>query len=173
MLWLNGTQTSGPRGKVELDTSGPVTLTWGTAGGPPLALGTWTEPPYILGWDGTIGVGGFVERLHVLELRDLELMIAEIEGGLLPPAYPRLPTLEQMKAGSFSRRVPDMAPATRDFTYILITEADSILAEFLHHAMVSGLAVDCFAELAPHDGHWHDLVGLPLLLNSVSVLSPS
>jgi hypothetical protein len=170
LLWVNGIQTTGTRGKFSLPISDPVNLTWGTADGPQLAMGSCSEPPYILGWDGTVGVGGFVERLHVLETRGLELVIAEIEGGLLPPGYSHLPTLDDMKAGVFSRQ--EVTSTTRDFTYTFITLADSILAEYLHHAMVSELAVDCFADLGPHDGHWHELVGLPLLLNAVSVLSP-
>ncbi|HVO72256.1 MAG TPA: hypothetical protein VMT24_19535, partial [Aggregatilineaceae bacterium] len=103
MLWVQvgsrAIQASGPRGTFELSLTGetdePLSLTWGTADGPPLA--TWRGPgsdePFVAGWQGVVAIGGFVERLHALERRGLELVVAEIEGALLPPDYLRLPTL--------------------------------------------------------------------------------
>lgn len=182
MLWVQAgdqaVQTSGPRGKFTLETvSGantPVTLAWGLAGGPPLAV--WQTPSdpqsWIPDWHGTAAVGGFVERLHVLEVHGLELVLAEIEGELLPVDYPRLPGLEQMRRAPFSRRAVPEAAVARQFTYTIVMLADSIYAEYLHHAMVSELAVDCFAVLGPQDGHWHEIVGLPLLVESLSLLAP-
>jgi hypothetical protein len=181
MLWMqqgaHAAQTSGPRGAFSLDVPGdgtePMTLVWGTAGGPPLTV--WyrpdTEAPFTVGWQGVVCVGGFVERLHVLEMHDLELIVVEIEGGLLPPQYRRLPTLVQMRGAPFARQ-EDAHPITPDAAYTFIMEADSIYAEYLHHAMVSELAVDCFGTLGPQKGRWHEIVGLPLLLDTVSLLAP-
>jgi hypothetical protein len=178
MLWVAGgtvaIRATGPRGAFSLD--GPVEdrlfVTWGTPDGPPLAV--WTQPgePWVLGWSGAVAVGGFVERLHVLEAHGLELVIAEIEGGLLAPGYRRLPTLAEMQQGAFRRTGSEDHPIPRNFTYTFLAEADSIYAEYLHHAMVSELAVDCFATLGPDDGGWHEIVGLPLLLDSISLLAP-
>jgi hypothetical protein len=99
-------------------------------------------------------------------------VVAEIEGDLLPAGYGHLPTLADMRAGPFQRHdETDLADA-RSFTYTFLALADSVFAEYLHHAMVSELAVDCLATLGPQDGRWHEIVGLPLLLDSISLLAP-
>jgi hypothetical protein len=176
MLWLHCgehvAQASGPRGAFAFDSAGhEIVLAWGVSEGPLLAR--WPLPrdgdPLILNWPGTVGVGGFVERLHVFETRGLEVMVAEIEGDVLPPGYRRLPTLADMKTGLFRRG--DEVEA-RPFLYTFLALADSVYAEYLHHAMVSGLAVDCCATLGPQAGRWHEIAGLPLLLDSVSLLAP-
>ena len=178
MLWVQcgdlAVQTSGPRGAFALNADGDeITLTWGTAEGPLLARRRRAiSEPLILNWQGTVGVGGFVERLHVFETRELEVMVAEIEGDLLPSGYRRLPTLADMRAGVFRRSNDPPLNDLRPYTYTVLALADSIYAEYLHHAMVSELAVDCFATLGPHEGHWHEIVGLPLLVDGLSLLAP-
>jgi hypothetical protein len=180
MLWVqvgsHAVQTSGPRGAFELnparETDESLRLIWGTVGGPMLASLDCSDAgaPFVAGWKGTVAVGGFVERLHALERRGLELVVAEVEGALLPPDYPRLPTLDQMRCAPFQRR---NEPGTaRDFMYTFLALADSIYAEYLHHAMVSELAVDCVAVLGPEEGRWHEIVGLPLLVEAVTLLAP-
>jgi len=176
MLWVQqearAAQTSGPRGSFSLEsTDEPITLTWGTAGGPSLLICE-PIPGDSVGWQGTVGVGGFVERLHVLETHGLELVVAEIQGSLLPPNYRRLPTLAQMRESVFRRVTDADHPLPPEATYTFIAMADSIHAEYLHHAMVSELAVDCLGTLGPQQGHWHDIVGLPLLLDAVTLLAP-
>jgi hypothetical protein len=182
MLWMqqgaHAARTSGTRGAFSLDVPGDGTeamfLVWGTADGPPLTV--WHRPdtgaPFTVGWQGAVSVGGFIERLHVVEARGLELVIAEVEGGLLPPSYRRLPTLVQMQTAPFTRQGSDDPPLMRDFAYTFLAAAESVYAEYLHHALVSELAVDCFAVLGPQKGRWHEIVGLPLLLESVSLLAP-
>jgi len=182
MLWMqqnaHAARTAGERGQFLLDVPGEgkdtMFVAWGTAGGPPLTI--WhkpdTEAPFVVGWQGCVGVGGFVERLHVLEAHDLELVIAEIEGCLLPANYRRLPTLVQMQQQPFRRIAEEEQESVCSYTYTFLAMADSVCAEYLHHAMVSELAVNCFATLGPHDGHWHEIVGLPLLIDSVSLLAP-
>lgn len=176
MLWLEdgeqSVQASGPRGTFALDAApdaGGVVLAWGCPGGPPLAV--WRTGERIV-WDGTVALAGFVERLHVLETHGIELVIAEIEGALLPRDYPFLPTLDLLRAAPFSRRTVDDRPAARKATYPVIALADSIHADYLHHAMVSELSVDCGAVLGPQDGGWHIITGLPLLIERLALLAP-
>lgn len=181
MLWLRGdadpVRVSGPRGAFELDVpengEGTIDLAWGVPNGPLLARWpvTLSDDAVVLGWRGMIGVGGFVERLHAFEVRGIELVVAEIEGALLPPRYRHLPTLEQMRRAVFERDDVAEAPDTPEFIYTLIAMADSIHAEYLHHSMVSELAVDVRASLGPQAGRWHEVVGLPLLIESVSLLA--
>jgi len=181
MLWMQqGTavaQTHGEQGAFALaapdDSAGPLTLVWGAPDGPPLAI--WPAPeaaPFAGGWQGAAHIGGFVERLHVLEAHDLELVVAEIEGALLPPDYLRLPGLAQMRAAPFRRLPEPDLPAGARHTYFVLAPVESALADYLHHAMVSELAVNCRAALGPQAGEWHTLVGLPLLLDSLTLLAP-
>jgi hypothetical protein len=177
VLWVQSgeaaAQTFGPRGAFALDdTGGEIALAWGTTDGPVLAR--WPDMPAdeVLGWMGSVGVGGFVERLHVFETRGLEVVIAEIEGDVLPADYRRVPTLADMRAGKVQRRDDSAIGAIRAFTYTMLALADSVYAEYLHHAMVSELAVDCFATLGPQEGRWHEIMGLPLLIEALSLLAP-
>jgi hypothetical protein len=176
-LWVQADKTaaqaSGPRGTFALDDSGgDIALAWGTANGP--ALARWLPMPAgaVLDWTGSVGIGGFVERLHVLETHGLDVLIAEIEGDVLPAAYRRVPTLADYQAGNLQPRADADVGTTRAFTYTLLALADSVFAEYLHHAMVSELAVDCFATLGPQEGRWHEIMGLPLLIEALSLLAP-
>ncbi len=174
MLWVQSgaqsVQAAGPQGKFSLDgAEGELSLAWGVSGGPTLAV--WPSPA-ALDWRGQVTLSGFVERLHVLEQHGLELIIAEIEGDCLPAGYTSLPTLDQMRQEPFSRLDTSEVTTARQHTYTLIMLADSVHAEYVHHAMVSELAVDCWASLGPQDGHWHDIVGLPLLVEALSLLAP-
>lgn len=178
MLWVQSGEctapASGPLGKFTLEPpgqdGGELRLAWGVPGGP--LLGVWPTPAAAMDWRGEVAVGGFVERLHVLERHGLELVIAEIVGDGLPFGYSALPTLEQMRRAPFSRQNAPESSGARLHTYTLVMLADSVHAEYIHHAMVSELAVDCFVSLGPQDGHWHEIVGLPLLVESLSLLAP-
>jgi hypothetical protein len=182
MLWVqvghHAGRASGLRGAFDLDVTGdadgPIRLLWGTAEGPPLA--NWhfsgADTPFVAGWQGTVAVGGFVERLHALERRGLEVVVVEVEGTTLPLDYARLPTLDQMQRAPFRRRNERESGSAREFTYTFLALADSIYAEYLHHAMVSELAVDCIGILGPQEGRWHEIVGMPLLVEAVTLLAP-
>jgi hypothetical protein len=177
MLWVqageSAAQASGPRGAFALDDpGGEITLAWGTADGPVLTRWPYMPAGDVLGWTGSVGVGGFVERLHVLESHGLEVLIAEIDGDVLPADYRRVPTLADYQAGDLQRRDDADIGATRAFTYTLLALADSVFAEYLHHAMVSELAIDCFTKLGPQEGLWHEIMGLPLLIEALSLLAP-
>jgi hypothetical protein len=176
-LWVQAgesvAQASGPRGAFALDdTGGEIALAWGTANGPVLAR--WPHMPAgdVLGWVGSVGIGGFVERLHIFESHGLEVVVAEIEGSALPAGYRCVPTLADYQVGNLQRRADTDIGATRAFTYTTLALADSVFAEYLHHAMVSELAVDCFATLGPQEGRWYEIMGLPLLIEALSLLAP-
>lgn len=179
MVWVrqgdHAAQARGERGAFSVAASDePLVLVWGAADGSPLAVWPPPEPgaPFVAGWNGTARIGGFVERLHVQETHALDLVIAEIDGAPLAPDYRRLPTLAEMRAAPFRRLPePDLASTTR-YPYFVLAPVDSVLAEYLHHAMVSELAVNCFAALGSQEGDWHTLVGMPLLLESLTLLAP-
>jgi len=77
-----------------------------------------------------------------------------------------------MQRAPFRRRDEPEPDITRDFTYTFLALADSIHAEYLHHALVSELAADCFAILGPQEGRWHEIVGMPLLVDGITLLAP-
>jgi hypothetical protein len=121
-------------------------------------------------WDGRVIVGGFVERLHVRRLGDVELVIAEIVGGVFPANYRNLPTLADMREGVFARPA-DFEPSDDDHTYPFVMEADSAFASLAQDALVSGLAVDAVGRLADDAQGFHDVCGLPLMLESLTLLA--
>lgn len=180
MLWVcagsDAVRAIGARGSFALpaaaDRSAGMTLAWGEAAGPVLAQ--WAIAPgaerITLGWAGTVAIGGFVERLHVREVRGLPVVIAEVLGALLPPGYRRLRTLEDAQTGNPALQA--QVSERPEFLYPLIAQAESVLAEYLHHALVSELALDGYAVLAPQGGRWHEVVWLPLLLEEVTLLAP-
>ena len=121
-------------------------------------------------WDGRIVVGGFVERLHIRRLGDVELVIAEIVGGVFPAQYHNLPTLADMREGVFSRPA-DLEPADDDHTYPFVIDVDSAFASLAQDALVSGLAVDAVGRLADDGQRFHEICGLPLLMESLTLLA--
>jgi hypothetical protein len=144
-----------------------------TPDGPTLAI--WNAvsngKPLNLGWDGRVTAGGFVERLHAREIGGLDILVAEVFGGAFPADYIGLPSLDDMRRGVFGRPA-DAEPAVRSQTYPFIILAESNFAGLVQDALVSGLAVDAYGALASDDSRWHEVVGLPLLLDAITLLAP-
>lgn len=165
-------QAQGKQGKYALDGApqGTVRLTWGASDGPALAYWRENELPAAR-WDGRVKIGGFVERLHARELGGLEVVIIEVVGGLLPATHVGLPSLNDMRNGIFARP-SDSEPFGSDQSYPFVILAESNLSGIAQDALVSGLAVDAYGSLASEAGRWHELVGLPLLLDSLTLLAP-
>ncbi len=143
-------------------------IEWG-AGGPTLVF--WKPPALEPTWSGRVKVGGFIERLHAFEIAEMEIVIAEIVGGAFPAAHSGLPTLEDMKRGIYARPA-DLEPYGTDQTYPFILMAESNFAALAQDALVSGLAVDAVGTLADDQTAWRDMCGLPLLIESLTLLAP-
>jgi hypothetical protein len=137
---------------------GPLLACWPTGAAQPV-------------WDGVVRVGGFVERLNAREVADMEIVIAEIVGGVFPVGYGDLPTLNDMNAGIYARAAYE-EPFGKGFTYPFILIADSNFAALVQDALISGLAVDATGHLADQESAWHELCGLPLLMDSFTLLGP-
>jgi hypothetical protein len=176
MLYLvtdNGSApTQGKYGKFSLNAppTGSIRLTWGTASGPILVC--WENVDELqLQWDGHINVGGFIERLHAHEVGGLELIIVEVIGGAFPVGHRGLASLEDMRAGIFARPA-DTEPIGSGQAYPFVVLAESNLAALAQDALVSGLGVDAYGSLASEASRWHEVVGLPLLLDTLTLLAP-
>ncbi|MEP7289232.1 MAG: hypothetical protein ABI947_26065 [Chloroflexota bacterium] len=165
-------QAQGKQGTFALHapSEGLVRLVWGTPDGPPLAFWENSER-HNLQWDGRVKVGGFVERLHALEVGGIEVVIIEVIGGVFSADHVGLPSLNDMRHGVFARP-SDSEPLGDRQAYPLIILAESNLAGLAQDALVSGLAVDAYGSLANEASSWHELVGLPLLLDSLTLLAP-
>ncbi|MHB8626768.1 MAG: hypothetical protein ACYDBJ_18545 [Aggregatilineales bacterium] len=142
-----------------LDTSGPVLTYWN--------LPSRGES---VNWGGVVNVGGFIERLHARRIAEVDFIIAEVVGGAFPADYTNLPTLADMNAGVFSHP-PDIGPADVAQTYPFILEADSHFAALAQDALVSRLAVDVSGHFAPDEDRWHEVCGLPLIADALTLLS--
>jgi hypothetical protein len=168
-------RAQGAHGRFTLDLlyDEPLHLTWGANDGPTLAI--WNAvsngKPLNLGWDGRVTAGGFVERLHAREIGGLDILVAEVFGGAFPVDYIGLPSLDDMRRGVFGRPA-DAEPAVRSQTYPFIILAESNFAGLVQDALVSGLAVDAYGALASDYSRWHEVVGLPLLLDAITLLAP-
>jgi hypothetical protein len=143
-----------------------IVLRWGNDNGP--ILGVWAagQTP---AWNGTIHVGGFVERLHALELGGVELVIAEIVGGAFPTVQTALATLDEMKQGIFSHP-NDAEPIGEHLVYPFVLDPESHFAGLLQDALVAGLAVDAVGRLADDKQGLQVLTGLPLVMEALTLL---
>lgn len=175
MLWLKPQNGSAvqiqPQGQADINPNPPITLHWAHPDGSPLHR--WTSIPENnrLTWDGIVRLGGFVDRSHILEFHGLGLMVIELMGSIYAPAdFPTLPSVKDLQAGVYKRE--DAQYPEPEHWYSLLIDLDSPFADFLHHALVNGNAVDCTASLGKDDGGWHELVGLPLIVESLTLLSP-
>ncbi len=166
-------QAQGKQGHFSLDETPeiPLRLVWGGADGPTLAVWQALPEQGSLEWDGRVKVGGFIERLHARELGGLEIVIAEVVGGSFPVDHVGLPSLDEMRQGIYARP-SDEEPFDQDEAYPFIILAESNLASLVQDALVSGLAVDAYGALASEAGRWHEVVGLPLLLDTLTLLAP-
>jgi hypothetical protein len=154
--------------------SGPLRLAWESAAGPILAV--WDRLPdnLRLDWDGRVKVGGFVERLHAREIGGQDVVIAEVVGGPLPADHVGLPSLDDMRRGVYARTA-DVEPLYSDQVYPFVVLAENNLASLVQDALVSGLAVDAYGSLASEEPNWrglHEVVGLPLLLDMLTLHAP-
>ncbi len=179
MLFVQSAQisprpTTGPRGTFTLPEKGaaysePFIVRWGHAEGPPLGTFTLRGNPPSAHWDGAIVVGGAVGSLQVEETRGMPLVIAHIEGAPLDRAQVTRPTLQEMTTPVLARQNDSVPRPATFFTYTIIVGAESPLADYLFQAMALDLGVVCTARLGPDEGKWHEVSGLPLLGEKLTV----
>lgn len=174
VLWLTSPpyfQQALPRQRtIELSTTPtiPLSLRWACADGAPLAR--WNALPETLSWNGKLRVGGHVDAAHFITLGELDLMIIEVLGNLLPLSVKRLPELSDLQAG-FYMRDDETIEDEQDYWYAFILSLDDPKADFAHHALVNGSAVDLYGHLAEDEAGFQSLVGLPLLLDSLTLFA--
>lgn len=142
-----------------------LTLRWGTATGSPLRY--WPETTKNIIWNGHVRVSGHVDCTHLIRVGKMDMLILEVRGSLLPLNKPRLPSLEDLRKAPYEHDL--FLENIEEAWYAFVLELDSPFADFTHHALINRQAVDCYGALAEESGGFHRLVGMPLLLESMTL----
>jgi hypothetical protein len=153
-----------------------VTLRWGGAEGSALARLKWRADS--LGWDGRIGIGGYVDTLHMTAIDSddgqIGLVVLSIGGMPLQPSAAPFPDASQRRAvpypfpGFRERLCEDIEETVT--TWIAL--ADSPTLVLAQDALVSKLRVYAFGHLADADSTWDRALALPLMLDSMTIFAP-
>jgi hypothetical protein len=144
----------------------PLFLRWGHPGGSPLAV--WPERPAKPIWDNRALINGHIDTLHLLSFKGEDLALIEVRGSPLSLQTPRFPSLADLQNSDFERDFDGLLEE-KLYWYAFIIPLDSPLLDFAQQAFVNGNAVDFYAGLAPHTSHYQSLVGLPLILDSLTM----
>lgn len=169
MLWITSGgdfQTQVPD-NLQIEVDNPIhglTLRWGTSEGSPMRH--WPTVTKNIVWNGHVRVAGHVECLHLMTFDELELLVVELRGSLLPMERPRFPSLEDLKKSPFER---DIFIESESAWYSFLLEADNPMTDFVHHALVNGYSMDCYGKLADDASGFHHIIGMPMLLESLTL----
>ena len=149
-----------------------VSIGWGEACDPVLAVLPWRTGGQ-LGWQGELTLIGYVEQLHLIEWGGLPLLVLELVGHAAPYTYQRLPPLPLPSTGDrhglhTDRHLHD----TPEGVYYALADAESPLAALAQDALVSSLQVVAELSLGEQEAGWHELVNLPLVLDSLTLVGP-
>ncbi|NJL94665.1 MAG: hypothetical protein HC915_13550 [Anaerolineae bacterium] len=172
MLWL----TAGEELRHKLTPSGvtitrlseempPFTLRWGHPGGSPLMQ--WSSTSGQLMWDGRLRMVGRVDSLHILA--EDELMIMEISGYLRDAQQPRLPSLQTLQTRLFQASPMVIEPEGDPAWYAFLMPLDSPLSDLAQQAFFNETSLECWGSLAHEAPGFHHLVGMPFILESLTV----
>lgn len=169
MLWLTTGETFATNQfdqAMDVPDDQPLLLRWGHPQGSVLAR--WPSPVEKIKWDGQTYVRGTVEAVHLLTVKNLELMVVEVVGNVPVTPLTRFPSLADLQAQPFERspfRESDMLPGW----YAFLLPLDSPLGDFAHHSLTHGGTIDAYGTLSDDKSGFYHLVGLPLLMESLTL----
>jgi hypothetical protein len=178
-LWLVGdsdavVQVQGEQGDFEFARpQSTVTVHWSGKDGPALAALSWQ--PDGLGWDGSVGTGGYLDAMHVTQMSGfVSPLTVFYMGGQPLKIHVRPQHLHQAMRTHVPYPSADfhsgVAADIRDSVTTWIVVDDSRLASVAQNAMIQNLRLHFWGRLADNglDAHF----ALPLLLQAVTVFPP-
>ncbi len=143
-------------------------LCWGTPQGSPMQ--TWQNLPEELAWNGAVAVHGHVESAHITSWQGEEWLVIELSGRLLPSTWRMLPRLLDLQSAPYQPRISiDLAETLHWYAFLM--PLDSPFIDFVHHALINGYAVECYGGLAGQKSQLQNLLGLPLVLDQMTLHS--
>jgi hypothetical protein len=168
MLWLTaGEQFTTNQFEQDLNISEtPILLRWGNPQGAVMAR--WAAIADKLSWQGQVEVRGTVEAVHLLTVKNLDLMVIEIVGNVPLTPIARFPNLADLREQPFERspfRETDMPPSW----YAFLLPLDSPLGDFAHHSLTHGGSIDAYGTLADEKSGFHTFLGMPLVMESLTL----
>lgn len=179
MLWLESetgvVQAEGEHGLFTLPEPAPhVNLHWGGPEGVILAQLPWQADN--LDWDGTIGIGGYVDAIHMTDIDDVRSGISIVYLG----GQPLRRSVAPFPAKSETIGQPHSSP---DFHNGLVSELgesvttwlvyhETPLAELTRRALLGDVRVYLFGHLADDKSGWANYFSLPIMLRAVTLFSP-
>lgn len=175
-LWLqtewDHIRVEGEHGLFALSSPAPLlTLRWGGIQGPALARLPWKADN--LAWDGSVGVGGYVDALHRMQIRNTPVAVLCMGGQPLKPTttpYPdnrarfHLPYTKPDFHAGLAVELPESMT-----TWLVV--GDTSLMTIAQSAMIHNLRMHLWGRLADGDEGWDDYFALPLVLKGATVFA--
>lgn len=164
MLWLAAPDRSPQQlttNETMIEGGDDLALRWGTPDG--AVLFHWEGQS--IRWLGAVAIEGHIDRLHIID----DLIVIEVIGYPIEIRQRRLPTLAMLKEEPFDRDSFASYPDD-EYWYAFVMDIDSDFVDFANHALVNGGLVQLFGGLATDDNDLQRVVGLPLVLDSMTLL---
>ncbi len=169
-LWLtdgdSGVQTQGPQGHFSYQGEANVLVVrWGASNGPGLVQ--LDRQVKTLGWDGTVGIGGYIDAMHMRMFGDEAVNLLYVGGQPLMQPHPSV-ELSDFTAPDFHK---GLVHAVADGVTTWLTLHESPLAATAHDAMLNGLRIYAYGRLADDDSGWGSMFALPLVLEAITIFA--
>lgn len=179
MLYLesdgSAAKVQGETGLFELsEPAQRLILRWGGATGPALNELRWQ--PDSLDWEGDVRLGGKIESIHVTETgEDFPLCIVTLNGVPLKAGYKpfSLARLVKHPPMSHNQNSVEMFALTKVEPTIStwLVMFDNPMAEVVNQALLHNRHIHLFGTFAPEVLGWHNLITMPILLESATLTS--
>lgn len=175
LIWLDteagSAQTEGDKGLFELPApSVTVTVRWGGDTGAPLTQLRWQ--PDVLGWDGTVRVGGLVEAIHLTEFAGIVLGVVYISAQPLYPhtlPYPDAARRQVITPPDYLEGVDETE--SPEVLTVLVSD-ESPLFQVAQDSLTNSLPLHVYGRLSDEEEGWHTQFALPILWEAVTIFAP-
>lgn len=169
-LWLadenSSVQPQGPQGDFTYQGEADALIVrWGRSDGPGLVR--LERQADTLGWDGRVGIGGYIDAMHMRMFGDEAVNLLYLGGQPLTQSYPPVASGAFMPPDFHKGLVHEVADGVT--TWLALTE--SPLAATANDAMLNGLRIYVYGRLADDDSGWGSVFALPLVLEAITIFA--